>query len=42
MSWSTTDRGVRVSGGGLSFRNPANDFALPAHRLARVSAALTP
>ncbi|BFV57655.1 hypothetical protein KCMC57_up27590 [Kitasatospora sp. CMC57] len=42
VSWSTIDRGVRVSGGGLSFRNPANDFALPAHRLARVSAALTP
>ncbi|MEU6488583.1 hypothetical protein [Streptomyces sp. NPDC046887] len=34
--------GVRVNDGAYSRRNPANPFALPPERLARVSAALTP
>ncbi|WP_369185788.1 hypothetical protein [Streptomyces sp. Y1] len=38
--WSTTGAGIRVNDGALSFRNPANAFALPPTRLARVTAAL--
>ncbi|MBC6456542.1 hypothetical protein [Actinomadura sp. HBU206391] len=40
--WTTSDLGVRVNDGHYSFRNPANPFAPPPHRLAQVSAALTP
>ncbi|MFD8756899.1 hypothetical protein ACFV0O_38870 [Kitasatospora sp. NPDC059577] len=40
--WRTTQDGVRINGGRHSHRNPANPFALPQNRLARVSAALTP
>lgn len=39
--WTTRD-GVRFDHGSYSFRNPANPFALPPDRRARVSAALTP
>ncbi|MEU0835360.1 hypothetical protein [Streptomyces sp. NPDC005969] len=42
MRWTTVERGCRINNGGLSFRNPANRFAWPAARLARVSAALAP
>ncbi|WP_245766891.1 hypothetical protein [Streptomyces colonosanans] len=41
-TWTTMDDGIRVNDGAYSFRNPANGFALPPFRLARVSAALTP
>jgi hypothetical protein len=41
VRWTTTDDGVRVSTGRYSFRNPANRFALPTPRLARVSDAFT-
>jgi hypothetical protein len=40
-TWTTRSDGVRVNDGAYSFRNPANGFALPTARLARVSAALT-
>ncbi|WP_245984009.1 hypothetical protein [Streptomyces tateyamensis] len=40
--WTTSEHGTRVNDGHHSFRNPASHFALPPHRLARVSAALTP
>lgn len=38
--WTTTNDGQRINDGRYSFRNPANSFALPADRLARVTAAL--
>jgi hypothetical protein len=41
-TWTTTGDGVRVNDGSYSYRNPANGFALPPARLARVSAALAP
>ncbi|UYQ63994.1 hypothetical protein [Streptomyces peucetius] len=41
-TWITRDDGVRVNDGEYSFRNPANRFALPPARLARVSVALAP
>jgi hypothetical protein len=37
-----SQHGVRVNDGDYSFRAPANRFALPPHRLARVSRALQP
>ncbi|MFD5086887.1 hypothetical protein ACFWOG_30150 [Kitasatospora sp. NPDC058406] len=40
--WTTTEDGIRINDGHHSYRNPANHFALSAHHLARVSAALTP
>ncbi|MFD0427220.1 hypothetical protein ACFQ60_01000 [Streptomyces zhihengii] len=40
VRWATTDNGTRSNDGRYSFRNPANDFALPGDGLARVSAAL--
>jgi hypothetical protein len=40
--WSSTKEGLQINDGGYSFRNPANSFALPASRLARVTAALAP
>ncbi|MGV9341811.1 hypothetical protein [Streptomyces sp. NPDC003688] len=40
--WTTTTDGLRINDGRYSFRNPANDFALSADRLARVTAALAP
>jgi hypothetical protein len=42
VHWTTTDQGVRINDGAYSYRNPANNFALPAPRLARTSTALTP
>ncbi|WP_406725804.1 hypothetical protein WJ438_15620 [Streptomyces sp. GD-15H] len=39
-TWSTRGDGVRINDGEYSYRNPANHFALPPARLARVSAAL--
>ncbi|MER6617011.1 hypothetical protein [Streptomyces xantholiticus] len=39
-TWTTTGDGVRINDGPYSYRNPANRFALPPARLARVSAAL--
>lgn len=36
----TAESGHQVNDGDLSYRNPANHFALPADRLARVTAAL--
>ncbi|MCX5396769.1 hypothetical protein [Streptomyces sp. NBC_00102] len=42
VGWRTTVHGVRVGEGSHSYRNPANPFALPPDRMARVSAALTP
>jgi hypothetical protein len=41
VRWTSNERGTRTNDGPYSYRNPANDFALPADRLARVSAALT-
>ncbi|WP_244258543.1 hypothetical protein [Streptomyces sp. Tu 2975] len=41
-TWTTIGDGVRVNHGSYSYRNPANGFALPPARLARVSAALAP
>ncbi|MFD8694341.1 hypothetical protein [Kitasatospora purpeofusca] len=41
VRWRTTGKGLRINGGGHSYRNPANGFALTADRLARVTAALT-
>ncbi|GAA2158500.1 hypothetical protein GCM10009760_61590 [Kitasatospora kazusensis] len=40
--WTTTQDGIHTNDGHYSYRNPANHFALPTHRLARVRAALTP
>ncbi|MFF2147213.1 hypothetical protein [Kitasatospora sp. NPDC058190] len=40
VRWAATENGTRINDGRYSFRNPANDFALPGDRLARVSAAL--
>ncbi|MEW1639083.1 hypothetical protein AB0469_34140 [Streptomyces sp. NPDC093801] len=40
VCWAATENGTRINDGRYSFRNPANDFALPGDRLARVSAAL--
>lgn len=40
--WRTAQDGVRINDGRYSYRNPANPFALPQTRLARVSAALNP
>ncbi|MGW4373785.1 hypothetical protein ACWEJ7_08970 [Streptomyces albidoflavus] len=40
--WTTAGHGFAVNDGAYSFRNPTNRFALPADRLARVAAALTP
>lgn len=40
--WTTTADGRRTNDGHYSYRNPANGFALPADRLARVTAALAP
>ncbi|MER6348084.1 hypothetical protein ABT232_27020 [Streptomyces sp. NPDC001532] len=42
VRWSSLDGAGRVDDGDHSFRNPANHFALPPARLARVSAALDP
>ncbi|MFE7712275.1 hypothetical protein ACFU6I_42495 [Streptomyces sp. NPDC057486] len=42
VRWTTAERGYWINNGGLSFRNPANRYAWPAARLARVSAALAP
>ncbi|MDH6229017.1 MULTISPECIES: hypothetical protein [Streptomyces] len=42
VSWSTAEGGYRINDGGHSFRNPANHFAWPASRLARVTDALVP
>lgn len=39
--WTTTERGVRISDGEYSVRNPAN-LALSPDRLASISVALTP
>ncbi|MEU0370809.1 hypothetical protein ABZ070_11200 [Streptomyces sp. NPDC006283] len=41
-TWTTTGDRVRINDGPYSYRNPANRFALPPARLARVSAALAP
>jgi hypothetical protein len=40
--WTTGPDGTRTNDGRYSYRNPANPFALPVGRLARVSAALGP
>ncbi len=40
VRWAAAEDGTRINDGRYSFRNPANDFALPSDRLARVSAAL--
>ncbi|MFJ1751417.1 hypothetical protein [Kitasatospora sp. NPDC088134] len=40
VRWATAAGGTQVNDGRYSLRNPANDFALPGERLARVSAAL--
>ncbi|MFB7447576.1 hypothetical protein [Streptomyces sp. NPDC056194] len=40
VRWAAAEGGTRINDGRYSFRNPANDFALPENRLARVSAAL--
>ncbi|MEU6240978.1 hypothetical protein [Streptomyces sp. NPDC047024] len=40
--WTTSTDGLRINDGAYAYRNPANAFALPADRLARVSAALAP
>ncbi|MEU6815615.1 hypothetical protein [Streptomyces sp. NPDC046860] len=40
--WTASGLGFAVNDGEYSFRNPANRFALPADRLARVAAALKP
>ncbi|WP_254898172.1 hypothetical protein [Kitasatospora sp. NA04385] len=40
--WTATGDGHRTNDGRYSFRNPTNRFALPADRLARVTAALAP
>ncbi|MGW0095619.1 hypothetical protein ACWDWS_42660 [Streptomyces sp. NPDC003328] len=40
VRWVTAEDSTRINDGRYSFRNPANDFALPGDRLARVSAAL--
>ncbi|MFE7531344.1 hypothetical protein ACFU7Y_37410 [Kitasatospora sp. NPDC057542] len=40
VCWSTAESGHQVNDGGYSYRNPANRFALPTDRLARVTAAL--
>ncbi|MGW1469197.1 hypothetical protein ACWCPT_33225 [Streptomyces sp. NPDC002308] len=42
VNWRTGRDGVRVDDGTHSYRNPANPFALPPDRMARVSAALRP
>ncbi len=39
--WTTTRNGLRINDGAYSYRNPANAFALPADRLAHVTASLT-
>ncbi|MFG2910248.1 hypothetical protein ACGF13_35015 [Kitasatospora sp. NPDC048286] len=41
VRWTTAASGHQVNDGGYSYRNPANGFALPPDRLARVTAALT-
>ncbi|MFD3658203.1 hypothetical protein [Streptomyces sp. NPDC058620] len=40
VHWTAEGHGFPVNDGGLSFRNPANHFALSAVRLARVATAL--
>ncbi len=40
--WTMNEEGQRINDGRYSFRNPANDFAMPADRLTRVTAALAP
>jgi hypothetical protein len=40
--WATDGEGRWINDGRYSFRNPTNRFALPADRLARVTAALSP
>jgi hypothetical protein len=40
VRWAAAEDGARINDGMYSFRNPANDFAMPGERLARVSAAL--
>ncbi|MFF7209197.1 hypothetical protein ACFZAU_01510 [Streptomyces sp. NPDC008238] len=40
--WTATGDGPRINDGRYSFRNPANRFALPPDRLARVTTALAP
>ncbi|MGW5352391.1 hypothetical protein ACWERV_18010 [Streptomyces sp. NPDC004031] len=42
VRWTTAEDGTRVNDGRYSYRNPANAFALPPDRSARVSAALAP
>ncbi|MFD7403008.1 hypothetical protein ACFV7R_10110 [Streptomyces sp. NPDC059866] len=42
VRWITAEGGHRINDGGLSFRNPANRFAWPTARMARVTAALAP
>jgi hypothetical protein len=41
VRWAAAEDGARINDGRYSFRNPANDFALPGDRPALVSAALT-
>lgn len=41
-TWSTRGGGVRINDGEYSYRNPANHFALPPARPARVSTTLAP
>ncbi|GHF77690.1 hypothetical protein GCM10018790_64770 [Kitasatospora xanthocidica] len=40
VRWSATRHGFPINDGGHAYRNPANDFSLPADRLGRVAAAL--
>ncbi|MGW8989119.1 hypothetical protein ACWGRF_04205 [Streptomyces zhihengii] len=40
--WTSAEGSYPINDGDYSFRNPANHFAWPATRLARVAAALTP
>ncbi|WP_189189921.1 hypothetical protein [Streptomyces albiflavescens] len=40
--WTIDSDGTRTDDGRYSYRNPANPFAPPPHRLVRVSAALRP
>ncbi len=42
VRWTMAGQGFQVNDGAHSFRNPANRFALPADRLARVATALAP
>jgi hypothetical protein len=40
VRWAMSEGGYRINDGRYSYRNPANRFAWPAIRLARVAAAL--